>query len=128
MFNPFSFIGGLFQRLFTRIEDAWEQMSPWLKSCVVTLFGSVVGVGIEILSPIVRDILIEIQNDPSLVLDNDRRSTAFDRIEKAITEDMRTELIALGFGSLTYLINLAIETVLGYLKENDELPPNAGDE
>lgn len=128
MFNPFSFIGGLFQRLFTRIEDAWEQMSPWLKSFVVTLFGSVVGVGIEILSPIVRDILIEIQNDPSLVLDNDRRSTAFDRIEKAITEDMRTELIALGFGSLTYLINLAIETVLGYLKENDELPPNAGDE
>jgi len=126
-FNPLAFLGNLFHKIFSGIQEAWEKMSPFLQTFITTLFQDALGVAMETVFPIVRDALIEVQNDPSDINDEDRRGEAFKRITAKIDEvDIRDQLIALGVRSITALINRAIEEVLEYLHAKGLMPPNAG--
>ncbi len=126
-FNPLAFLGNLFHKIFSGLQQAWEKMSPFVKSFVTTLFQDALGVAMETIFPIVRDALIEVQNDPSVITDEDRRGEAFRRITARIDEaEIRDHLLALGVRSVTALINRAIEEVLEYLHVRGLMPPNAG--
>ncbi|RJQ29170.1 hypothetical protein C4571_01920 [Candidatus Parcubacteria bacterium] len=101
--------------------------TPWFQEFVTTIFTKGEQVLYEKIMPGVLGILADINNDPNIILDDDRRHAAFTRIESLLTTDYKVAAIRLGVTVTTSFINRLIENALEHAKKTGQLPPNAGE-
>ena len=104
---------------FQRAYDWLAGFGKYLKDILLEIFTDAVKTFIDKMGPTIEEILKEIQADPSIIGDDERRKEAFDRImeaaKKAGLETVKE--------SVVYMV---IEMILQALKNTDQLGTNVG--
>ena len=103
---------------FQRAYDWLGGLGRYIKKLVLDIFTGVVKDFVNKLGPTIEEILKEIQADPSIIADEDRRKAAFDRIVEAAK--------AAGITVGDSIIYMAIEMILQSLKNNRDIGENVG--
>ena len=104
----------------------WQRAYDWLaglgsyiKKIVLDIFTDAVKTFVNKMGPTIEEILKEIQADPSLVMDKEKRDEAVKRvIEAAKQAGLETVKES--------VVRMAIEMILNALKNTGELGPNVG--
>ena len=106
---------GFFQRAY----DWLAGLGRYIKKIILDIMTDAVKDFINRMGPEIEEILKEIQADPTLVLDDDRRKAAFDKIMAAAKKH--------GLDTVQEsVVYMAIEMILNALKNTGELGPNVG--
>ena len=104
---------------FQRAYDWLAGLGNYIKKIVLDIMTDAVKDFINRMGPTIEEILKEIQANPSIVLSEDRRKAAFDKIMDACKEH--------GIGVVKEsVIYMAIEMILNALKNTGELGENVG--
>lgn len=105
----------------------WQRAYDWLaglgryiKKIVLDIFTDAVKTFVNKMGPTIESILKEIQADPSIVINEDKRKAAFDKVVTAATQ-AGIETVK---DSVVYM---AIEMILNALKNTGELGENVGE-
>jgi hypothetical protein len=106
---------GFFQRAY----DWLAGFGRYIRKIILDIFTDAVKTFIDKMGPTIETILKEIQADPSIIADEDRRKAAFDRIKEA-AKQAGIETVK---DSVVYM---AIEMILNALKNTGELGENVG--
>jgi len=104
----------------------WQRAYDWLaglgryiKKIILDIMTDAVKTFIDKMGPTIEEILKEIQADPSLVMDEDRREEAVARVIQAAK--------AAGLETVQEsIVRMAIEMILNALKNTGELGENVG--
>ena len=105
---------------FQRVYDWLAGFGKYVKDLIIDIFTDAVKDFMKRMGPEIEEILKEIQADPSLVLDEDKRNAAFNKIKEAAKEHG----VATVKDSVIYM---AIEMIIQALKNREELGPNEGE-
>lgn len=87
----------------------WQVILNSLKSFLGKFLKSAAQKQLQVLMPIASNIVNQVENDPSIIVNNDKRSTAVSLIGEQLIQSQKS--IA------PYLINLAIELAVATMKE-----------
>lgn len=87
----------------------WQVILNSLKSFLGKFLKSAAQKQLQVLMPIASNIVNQVENDPSIIVNNDKRSTAVSLIGEQLIQSQKS--IA------PYLINLAIELCVAELKQ-----------
>lgn len=105
--------------IFQKIWDWLAGLGTYIMNLLLDAIGTAAKNFIKKMGPVLEQIIKEVQADPSIVEDEDRRRAVFNRIKAAAIEA--------GFESLRdSVIYMAIEIVIQALKNTGELGPNVG--
>ena len=106
---------------FFQVVYNWlKTLGSYLKGILLDAFDIALKKFIQGMGPTIEEILLEIQTDPTIVLNDDKRKAAFDRI--------LAEAKAQGFGAIKEnMIYVAIEIILRALKNRGDWPENVGE-
>ncbi len=108
------------------MKGFWQRAYDWLaglgkyiKNIVLDVFTDAVKTFVNKMGPTIEQILREIQDDPSSVVDGDRRQAAFDKIKEA-AKKAGEETVK------DSVIYMAIELILQALKNTGKIGENVG--
>ena len=105
---------------FQRAADWLYGLGKYIKKIVLDIMTDAVKDFMNKMGPTIEIILKEVQDDPSIVVDGDRRKAAFDRILEAAK--------AAGLETVKEsVIYMAIEMILNALKNTGDIGENVGE-
>jgi hypothetical protein len=104
---------------FQKAYDWLAGIGRYLRRVILDMLSNAFKDFMKKMGPTIEGILKEIQEDPSIVADEDRRKAAYDKIKKA-AKDAGIEVVK------DSIIYTAIEMILQALKNREDLPTNAG--
>ena len=104
---------------FQRAYDWLAGLGSYIKKIVLDIMTDAVKTFLKKMGPTIEIILKEVQADPSIIADDERRKAAFDRIMEAAK--------AAGLETVKEsVVYMAIEMILNALKNTGELGENVG--
>jgi len=109
------------------IKRSWFQkayswlagIGRYLRSIILDMLDDAFKDFMDLMGPVIEGILRDIQNDPSIITDDDRRKAAYEKIKSAAKENGVTIV-------KDSLIYRAIEILIGALKNRGDMPDNSG--
>jgi len=108
-----------FKGFFQRAYDWLAGLGRYIKKIILDIMTDAVKDFINRMGPTIESILKEIQADPSIVANEDKRKAAFDRILAAAKEH--------GLATVNEsVVYMAIEMILNALKNTGDLGENVG--
>lgn len=105
--------------IFQKVWDWLAGLGSYVVNLLLDAFSDAAKSFVRKMGPQLQDIIKEVQADPSLIEDEDKRREVFRRIKEAA--------VKAGLDAVKdSIINMAIEIVFQALKNTGELGPNVG--